>query len=101
MRSDDQAMAHPRTRSSAAAVSMRPIPIFAAIKGAARAGMRRMLAGGSLVFGLGCVIIWSPDGRFLAVHGEDLPGIAIVDIASGERGQLTHEANDIPLQWTE
>jgi len=49
----------------------------------------------------GCVIVWSPDGRFLAVHGEDVPGIGIVDVASGAIAQLTHEANDAPLRWTE
>jgi WD40 repeat protein len=48
----------------------------------------------------GCVIIWSPDSRFLAVHGEDLPGIAIMDIASHARMQLTTNQDDVPLIWT-
>jgi hypothetical protein len=47
----------------------------------------------------GCVIVWSPDGRFLAVHGEDVPGIAIVDAVTGEHGQLTHTSTDAPLRW--
>jgi hypothetical protein len=49
----------------------------------------------------GCVIVWSPDGRFLAVHGEDRPGIAVVDVTSGARGQLTHVSTDIPIAWME
>jgi hypothetical protein len=47
----------------------------------------------------GCVIVWSPDSRFLAVHGEDRPGIAIVDVVTRERGQLTHAPHDAPLSW--
>jgi hypothetical protein len=47
----------------------------------------------------GCVIVWSPDGRFLAVHGEDVAGVAIVDVRTGERGQLTHLGDDAPLRW--
>jgi len=47
----------------------------------------------------GCVILWSPDGRFLAVHGEDIWGIAIVDVVTGERGQLTHLSGDVPVDW--
>lgn len=49
----------------------------------------------------GCIIVWSPDGRFLAVHGEKEPGIAIADVATGERLQLTHVATDAPLLWVE
>jgi hypothetical protein len=49
----------------------------------------------------GCVIVWSPDSRFLAVHGEDIPGIAIVDVASGARMQLTANPTDAPLTWTD
>jgi hypothetical protein len=49
----------------------------------------------------GCVIVWSPDSRFLAVHGEDIPGIAIVDVASGARMQLTANSTDAPLTWTD
>ena len=47
----------------------------------------------------GCVIVWSPDGRFLAVHGEDQPGIAIVDVVRRTRAQLTHVPSDVPLAW--
>jgi hypothetical protein len=49
----------------------------------------------------GCIIVWSPDSRFLAVHGEDVPGIAIVEVAAGARMQLTANATDAPLLWTE
>jgi Tol biopolymer transport system component len=48
----------------------------------------------------GCIIVWSPDSRFLAVHGEDIPGIAIVEAASGARMQLTAARADAPLLWT-
>jgi dipeptidyl aminopeptidase/acylaminoacyl peptidase len=48
----------------------------------------------------GCVIVWSPDNGFLAVHGEDRAGISIVDVRTGDRGQLTHRADDTPLSWT-
>jgi hypothetical protein len=47
----------------------------------------------------GCVIVWAPDGRFLAVHAEDVAGIAIIDVRTGERGQLTHIGDDAPLRW--
>jgi Tol biopolymer transport system component len=49
----------------------------------------------------GCIIVWSPDSRFLAVHGEDVPGIAIVETATGARMQLTANSTDTPLLWTE
>jgi hypothetical protein len=49
----------------------------------------------------GCVIVWSPDGGFLAVHGEDIPGIAIINVDTAERAQLTNNANDAPIEWTE
>ena len=48
----------------------------------------------------GCVIVWSPDSRLLAVHGEDIPGIAIIDVATGARMQLTASRDDAPLLWT-
>ena len=47
----------------------------------------------------GCIIVWSPDGRFLAVHGEREPGIVIADVDTGEHLQLTHVATDAPLSW--
>jgi Tol biopolymer transport system component len=47
----------------------------------------------------GCLLVWSPDGRFLAAHAERLPGIAIVDVASGAHGHLTHDRADIPVAW--
>ena len=49
----------------------------------------------------GCIIVWSPDSRFLAVHGEDVHGIAIVDVLSGARLRLTDDKADAPLSWTE
>jgi hypothetical protein len=47
----------------------------------------------------GCVIVWSPNGRFLAVHAEDADGITIIDADSGARGQLTHRRDDAPIEW--
>jgi Tol biopolymer transport system component len=49
----------------------------------------------------GCIIVWSPDSRFLAVHGEDVPGIAIINTITGARMQLTANRDDAPLRWTE
>ena len=37
----------------------------------------------------GCVIVWSHDSRFLAVHGEPDPGISIVDVMTGEQGKVS------------
>ncbi|MEX2247399.1 MAG: hypothetical protein WEC75_12020 [Dehalococcoidia bacterium] len=47
----------------------------------------------------GCVLEWSPDGRFLAVHEEGDPGIVIVDVDAGARGKLTHVSSDVPVVW--
>jgi Tol biopolymer transport system component len=47
----------------------------------------------------GCVIVWSPDSRFLAIHGEKEPGVAIADVATLEHAQLTHRVGDTPLWW--
>ncbi len=47
----------------------------------------------------GCVIIWSPDSRFLAIHGEQEPGVAIADVATLEHAQLSHGVGDTPLRW--
>jgi Tol biopolymer transport system component len=47
----------------------------------------------------GCIIVWSPDGRFLAVHGEDVAGISIVDVDTAERAQITHRSDDAPVEW--
>ena len=49
----------------------------------------------------GCVIVWSPDGRFLAQHIDKEHGIAIVDIASGAYGHLTDGPYDVPVWWEE
>lgn len=49
----------------------------------------------------GCIIVWSPDSRFLAVHGEDVKGIAVIDVISGARMQLTDSPADAPLSWTD
>ncbi len=48
----------------------------------------------------GCVIIWSPDGKFLAIHGEREPGVAIVDIETLQHVQLSHTVGDTPISWT-
>ncbi|MEX2159402.1 MAG: hypothetical protein WEB04_08370 [Dehalococcoidia bacterium] len=47
----------------------------------------------------GCVIVWSPDGRFLAQHIDKEPGVGIVDVATGQYGHLTNERYDTPLRW--
>ena len=47
----------------------------------------------------GCIILWSPDGRFLAVHGEPDPGISIVDVISGRATRITQERHDTPWRW--
>lgn len=47
----------------------------------------------------GCVIVWSPDSRFLAIHGERIPGVAIADVVRLEHTQLTHGVGDTPLRW--
>lgn len=47
----------------------------------------------------GCVIVWSPDSRYLAIHGEREPGVAIADVATLEHVQLTHTVGDTPLRW--
>lgn len=49
----------------------------------------------------GCVIVWSYDSRFLAVHGEPDPGISIVDVMTGEQAKISRGRNDIPLTWKE
>jgi Tol biopolymer transport system component len=49
----------------------------------------------------GCIIVWSPDGRFLAVHGEDIAGITIINADTAARTQLTHTRDDAPIAWTE
>jgi Tol biopolymer transport system component len=47
----------------------------------------------------GCVIVWSPDSRFLAIHGEVVPGVAIADVHTLAHAQLTHTIGDTPLRW--
>jgi hypothetical protein len=47
----------------------------------------------------GCRPVWSPDSRYLAVRGMDTPGIALIDVATGERLQLTSDAAGVPLRW--
>jgi WD40 repeat protein len=47
----------------------------------------------------GCIIVWSPDDRFLAVHGEDIIGMSIVDVTTAARMRLTQDERDTPLQW--
>ena len=47
----------------------------------------------------GCVIIWSPDSQFLAIHGEREPGVAIANVVTLQHAQLTHTPGDTPLSW--
>lgn len=47
----------------------------------------------------GCVIVWSPDSRYLAIHGEREPGVAIAGVATLQHVQLTHTVGDTPLVW--
>ena len=47
----------------------------------------------------GCVIVWSPDGRFLAQHIDHTPGVAIVDVETGEYGMITDVFGETPLWW--
>ena len=49
----------------------------------------------------GCVIVWSPDGRFLAIHGERDPGVIIADVATLQHSQLTDVAGDAPIAWVQ
>jgi hypothetical protein len=49
----------------------------------------------------GCIIVWSPDDRFLAVHGEDITGISIIDVTTGARFRLTEDQADTSLLWTD
>lgn len=49
----------------------------------------------------GCIILWSPDGRFIAVHGAGEPGIAIADVETLESGRLTYDRRDFPIRWVE
>lgn len=48
----------------------------------------------------GCVIVWSPDGQFLAVHGEDEPGVNVFDLRSGAMLDLSDGSGDVPISWT-
>jgi hypothetical protein len=49
----------------------------------------------------GCHLVWSPDGRFLALKGEHDKGVGIVDVASGDHAQLTRDAVDAPIAWVD
>jgi WD40 repeat protein len=49
----------------------------------------------------GCVIVWSHDSRFLAVHGEPDPSISVVDVTTGAQAKVSRDRNDIPISWTE
>ena len=48
----------------------------------------------------GCRLVWSPDSRFIAVRGSDTPGIAIIEVATGARLQLTQDGANVPIRWT-
>jgi hypothetical protein len=47
----------------------------------------------------GCRVVWSPDSHFVAVRGKDQPGIAIIEIATGRRVQLTDDSANVPIRW--
>jgi WD40 repeat protein len=47
----------------------------------------------------GCVIVWSPDGRFLAQHIDHTPGVGIVDVETGAYGMITDVFGETPLWW--
>ena len=49
----------------------------------------------------GCHLVWSPDGRFLAMKGEHDKGVGIVDVTSGDHMQLTSDAVDVPTAWAD
>lgn len=49
----------------------------------------------------GCIIIWSPDGRFLAAHSSEEHGIVIVDTVTLLKGRLTSQPDDAPIAWEE
>ena len=49
----------------------------------------------------GCHLVWSPDGRFLAMKGEHDRGVGIVDVTSGDHVQLTHDPVDVPIAWAD
>ena len=46
----------------------------------------------------GCIIVWSPDGRFMAVHKDHEHGIVVADVATGAYGFVTHEHADA-VRW--
>jgi hypothetical protein len=42
----------------------------------------------------GCIIVWSPDGRFMAVHKDHEHGIVVADVRTGAYGFLTRTHAD-------
>jgi hypothetical protein len=46
-----------------------------------------------------CQLVWSPDSRFLAVRGRDRPGLAIIEVETGVRLQVTQEDISVPIRW--
>jgi Tol biopolymer transport system component len=49
----------------------------------------------------GCKIVWSPDGKFVAVKREPYkdPGLAVIRVDSGFHWPLTEQPSFIPLTW--
>jgi WD40 repeat protein len=51
----------------------------------------------------GSIVVWSPDGRFVAVHREPLeePGVWIAPIEGGAALRITADAKSYPVAWTQ
>jgi hypothetical protein len=49
----------------------------------------------------GCKIVWSPDGKFVAVKREPYkdPGLAVIRVDSGFHWPLTEQPSFVPLTW--
>lgn len=48
----------------------------------------------------GCIIVWSPDGRFIALHKEREHGIVVVDVRTLAETFLTRERADV-VAWSQ
>lgn len=51
----------------------------------------------------GCIVVWSPDGNFVAVRREPLeaPGVWIAPIEDGTAIRITADDKSYPVAWTE
>jgi WD40 repeat protein len=50
----------------------------------------------------GCIVVWSPDGNFVAVRREPLeePGVWIAPIEDGSQIRVTADTKSYPVAWT-